>query len=113
MACFSASARIWLLLWLSGATGETEELVRLRAELQRTRAQLESTTAENQRLRSRNVLSFPRVLHQTGPSEMLPDRYAPYVKSWIYNNPGWHYRSVTTAVIRRAGFYCVLQILVR
>ena len=94
-----------LLLLLSGLScgkqqTESDELTRLRAELQSTRAQLDRTVAENRELRRKSLAAepqlgapnFPRVLHQTGPSETLPDRYAPYVKSWIYNNPGWRYR---------------------
>jgi mannosyltransferase OCH1-like enzyme len=75
-------------------------LASLRAELQRTREELNVRVAENERLvhhlnymKADGVgVAFPRIIHQTGPTEKIPDRYAPYVKSWIYNNPHWHYR---------------------
>ena len=35
---------------------------------------------------------IPRIIHQTGPTDLLAMRYLPLVRSWIVNNPGWQYR---------------------
>jgi mannosyltransferase OCH1-like enzyme len=87
------------------AGGEEGTVASLRAELQKTRQELNKRVEENERLVqhiNNNMFGsgrsdiggahFPRILHQTGPDEKIPDRYAPYVKSWISNNPHWHYR---------------------
>jgi hypothetical protein len=40
---------------------------------------------------------IPRIIHQTGPTDLLAMRYLPLVRSWIINNPGWQYRYWTDA----------------
>ena len=40
---------------------------------------------------------IPRIIHQTGPTDLLAMRYLPLVRSWVMNNPGWQYRYWTDA----------------